>query len=125
MYTNVRHLLFVILGVVALFVTWPFAFDWMADGGNILNPIDFFGDAVDAGGTAAFLTMDMLIAWIVFMLWVVPDAKRVGLGARWGWAFIGLSYIGVSLAFPLYLVARERFGTLERRDAGDAKVAVS
>lgn len=119
MYTNIRHALFVALGISALFVTWPYAFDWMGDGGNILNPVDFFGDAIDAGGTAAFLSIDMAIAWVVFMLWVVPDAKRVGLGATWGWIFIGLSYIGVSMAFPLYLVVRERLGTpAQRPDAG-------
>lgn len=112
--TNIRHALYLLAGGVALLVTWPHAFDWMADGGNILDPVAFFGDAVDAGGTAAFLSLDMLVAWAVFMVWVVTDARRIGLGAKWGWAFVGLSYIGVSMAFPVYLVTRERF--LARRD---------
>ncbi|KRF17042.1 hypothetical protein ASG90_06835 [Nocardioides sp. Soil797] len=106
---NVKHALFVVLGLVALVTTWPHAFDWMRDGGNILNPLDFFGDAIDAGGTAAFLSIDMLIAWAVFMVWVVADTSRIDMGARWGWLFVLLSYIGVSLAFPVYLVARERY----------------
>lgn len=106
---NLKHGLFVVLGIVALFSTWPHAFDWMANGGNILNPVAFFGDAIKAGGTAAFLSIDMAIAWVVFMIWVVFDAQHIGLGLRWGWGFVGLSYIGVSLAFPLYLVVRERF----------------
>jgi hypothetical protein len=81
----------------------------MADGGNILNPVEFFGDAINAGGTAAFLSIDMAIAWLVFMVWVVFDAKQIGLGYRWGWIFVALSYIGVSMAFPVYLVTRERY----------------
>jgi len=81
----------------------------MDAGGNILDPVDFFGDAIDAGGTAAFLSLDMLIAWAVFMVWVVFDAQRIGMGAKWGWFFVALSYAGVSMAFPVYLVARERF----------------
>lgn len=107
--TNVRHAFYVLAGAVALILTWPHAFQWMAAGGNILNPFAFFGDAIAAGGTAAFLTIDMAIAWLVFMVWVVTDSKRIGLGYRWGWTFVALSYIGVSMAFPIYLVTRERF----------------
>jgi hypothetical protein len=109
MATNIRHAIYLGAGVLALLLTWPHAFDWMDAGGNILNPFDFFGDAIDAGGTAAFLSLDMLVAWAVFMVWVVTDAKRIGLGTRWGWFFVALSYIGVSMAFPVYLVTRERF----------------
>jgi hypothetical protein len=113
--TNIRHASFILAGVAALVLTWPHAFRWMAAGGNILNPIAFFGDAIAAGGTAAFLSIDMAIAWLVFMVWVVSDSKRIGLGYRWGWIFVGLSYIGVSMAFPVYVVTRERF--LEKRSA--------
>lgn len=121
MITTVKHAVFLILGAVALVVTWPFAFDWMGNGGNILNPVEFFGDAVDAGGTAAFLSLDMLIAWAVFIIWVVFDARRIGMGARWGWLFVALSYIGVSMAFPVYLVVRERF--LARRNTATENLA--
>jgi hypothetical protein len=107
--TNVRHAFFIIIGVIALLVTWPHAFEWMRNGGNILNPIQFFADAINAGGSAAFLSLDMAIAWVVFMVWVVFDTRRIGMGIKWGWFFVALSYIGVSMAFPFYLVTRERF----------------
>ena len=106
---NIKHAIFIILGIAALLLTWPHAFDWMGAGGNILNPFDFFGDAMAPGGTAAFLSIDMAFAWLVFMIWVVFDAKQIGMGYKWGWAFVALSYIGVSMAFPFYLVARERY----------------
>ncbi|WP_063007768.1 DUF2834 domain-containing protein [Nocardia kruczakiae] len=125
--TDIRHAPYIIAGIAALLLTWPHAFDWMRDGGNILNPIAFFGDAIDAGGTAAFLSIDMLIAWAVFMVWVVTDTARIGMGRKWGVFFIVLSYIGVSMAFPVYLVARERF-LARRGGAGSedaARVAVS
>lgn len=118
----VRQSFFVIIGVVALVTTWPHAFDWMDAGGNILNPLDFFGDAIDAGGTAAFLSIDMLVAWAVFMVWVVYDAQRIGMGAKWGWFFVALSYIGVSFTFPIYLVTRERF--LNSRPQAEAETAL-
>jgi hypothetical protein len=115
---SIRHTLYLAAGVLALVLTWPHAFSWMDHGGNILNPIAFFGDAIKPGGTAAFLSLDMLVAWCVFMVWVVTDAKRIGLGTKWGWAFVALSYIGVSMAFPVYLVTRERF--LDRSRAASA-----
>ncbi|WP_290866590.1 DUF2834 domain-containing protein [Aquabacterium sp.] len=106
---SLRHGFFLVVGIAALFLTWPHALEWMRQGGNILNPIQFFADAINAGGTAAFLSIDMAIAWVVFMVWVVIDAQRIGMGIKWGWFFVGLSYIGVSMAFPIYLVTRERF----------------
>jgi hypothetical protein len=111
---NLRHTVYVLLGIAATLLTWPHAFDWMRSGGNIFNAVQFFSDAIHAGGTAAFLSIDMAIAWIVYMIWVVTDAKRIGLGAKWGWFFLALSYVGVSLAFPVYIVTRERF--LQRHD---------
>jgi len=107
--TNIRHAFYILAGTIALVLTWPNAFTWIAAGGNILNPVDFFGDAIAAGGTAAFLSIDMAIAWLVFMVWVVSDSNRIGLGYKWGWLFVALSYIGVSMAFPVYLVTRERY----------------
>ncbi len=109
MATNIRHAFLLMLGLAALFLTWPHAFEWMRQGGNIFNPVQFFADAINAGGTAAFLSIDMAIAWLVFMIWVVVDTRRIGMGAKWGWFFVALSYVGVSLAFPVYLIARERF----------------
>lgn len=105
---NFKHAVLLLLGVGSLFVVWPFAFDWMRGGGNIMNPVSFFTDVYELGGAPAFLTVDIAVAWLAFMIWVVPDAKRIGLGAGWGWAFIGLSYLGTCFAFPVYLVVRER-----------------
>lgn len=114
---NIRHAFFLIAGAVALVLTWPFAFDWIGDGGNIGNPVEFFGDAMAPGGTAAFLSIDMAIAWLVFMVWVLFDARRIGLGYKVGVLFILLSYIGVSMAFPVYLVVRERYLARRQRPA--------
>jgi len=116
MATNIRHAFLLMLGLAALFLTWPHAFEWMRQGGNIFNPVQFFADAINAGGTAAFLSIDMAIAWLVFMIWVVVDTRRIGMGAKWGWFFVALSYVGVSLSFPVYLITRERF--IDRRKGG-------
>lgn len=107
--TTIKHALFVILAVGSLLLAWPHAFAWMAAGGSILNLPQFFLDSYRSGPAAAFLTIDILVAWIVFMAWAVGDAARIGLGAKWGWLFVALSFLGTCFAFPLYLVKRERF----------------
>ena len=103
-----RHALYLLIAFVSAGAAWAFGIAWMQGGGNILNLPSFFLDAFRAGDAAAFLTIDILAAWVVYMIWVVPDAVRVGLGARTGWLFLALSFIGTCFALPLYLVRRER-----------------
>jgi uncharacterized membrane protein len=103
-----KHILYIVLALFGLVTTWMHGFAWMAAGGNILNLYSFFHDAYVSGDAAAFLTIDILIAWGVFMIWVVGDAKKIGLGAGKGWLFVALSGLGTCFAFPLYLVLRER-----------------
>jgi hypothetical protein len=103
-----RHILYVVLALVSLVWAWSHGFAWMMAGGNLLNLPSFFIDAFNSGHAAAFLTIDILAAWLVFMIWVVGDARKIGLGAGKGWLFVGLSFLGTCFAFPLYLVVRER-----------------
>jgi hypothetical protein len=113
--TQIKHAFFILIAIASLFFTWPHAIDWVRGGGNILNPLSFFVEPYKLGGTSAFLTMDIAVVWIAYLVWVVPDAKRIGLGAKWGWIFFALSYLGTCFAFPLYLVMRERH--LDRQGA--------
>lgn len=106
--STLKHGLFVVFAVASLLAVWPHAFAWMQAGGNIINLPSFFIDSYHSGSAAAFLTIDIAVAWITFMIWVVGDAARIGLGARWGWIFVALSFLGTCFAFPLYLVMRER-----------------
>lgn len=111
----VRHALYILIAVASAAAAWRHGLAWVGEGGNLLLLPTFFLDAYRSGSAAAFLTIDILAVWIAFMIWVVPDAVRIGLGARKGWLYFGLSFIGTCFAFPLYLVARERH--LARRAA--------
>jgi Terpene cyclase DEP1 len=104
----VKHLIYIAAAVASVIWAWSHAFAWMAGGGNILNLPSFFIDSYNSGEAAAFLTIDIAVAWGVFMIWVVGDATKIGLGAKIGWIFLGLSFLGTCFSFPLYLVARER-----------------
>lgn len=103
-----RHALYIAIGTLSAAAAWWHGIAWVQGGGNLLLLPTFFLDAYHSGSAAAFLTIDILAVWIVFMIWVVPDAKHVGLGASKGWLYLALSFIGTCFAFPLYLVARER-----------------
>ncbi|WP_439620191.1 DUF2834 domain-containing protein [Hyphomonas sp.] len=105
---SLKHLALIIVALASLILTWPYAFAWIAGGGNIFNAYDFFADAIRPGGTGAFLSVDILIVWVVYVVWVVTDAQRIGAGMKWGGLFAILSYLGVCFSFPLYIVFRER-----------------
>ena len=106
---SIKHLVYVVLAVIALVAAWSHGLAWMASGGTLLNLPSFFIDAYNSGSAAAFLTIDIVVVWLVFMIWVVGDSQRIGLGARQGWIFVALSFLATCFAFPLYLVVRERF----------------
>lgn len=106
---SIKHLVYVVIAIGSLVAAWSHGLAWMAGGGNLLNLPSFFMDAYNSGSAAAFITIDILAAWLVFMIWVVGDSQRIGLGARQGWIFVALSFFGTCFAFPLYLVVRERF----------------
>ena len=105
---NVRHALYVVAALVSLVWAWINGFRWMADGGNLINLPSFFIDSYNSGPAAAFLTIDILVVWGVYMIWVIGDAARIGLGTGKGVLFALLSFLGTCFAFPLYLVVRER-----------------
>jgi hypothetical protein len=105
----IKHMLYIGLALASVIWAWSHAFAWMAGGGNILNLPSFFIDSYNSGSAAAFLTIDIAVAWIAYMIWVVGDATKIGLGAKTGWFFLALSFLGTCFAFPLYLVVRERY----------------
>lgn len=105
---SAKHILYIILALVSLVWAWSWGFQWIADGGNLINLPSFFVDSYKSGSAAAFLTIDIAVVWAAYMIWVVGDAIKIGLGAKTGWIFLALSFFGTCFAFPLYLVMRER-----------------
>lgn len=114
---NLRHGIYVLLAVVGLVWTWSQGIQWIQDGGNLLNLPSFFINSYRSGSAAAFLTVDIAIAWATFIIWAVNDSAKIGLGGRTGWAFVALSFLGTCFAFPLYLVVRERHLTSAKQSS--------
>jgi hypothetical protein len=64
------------------------------------------GDLVD-GPVATFATIDLLAVAVTAVVFMVVDGRRTGV-PLW-WLYVALVFlVAVSVAFPLYLVARTR-----------------
>jgi hypothetical protein len=115
----IRQLIYLVAAVVSLVWAWSQGLAWVANGGNLINLPSFFIDAYNGSPAAGFLTVDILFVWGVFIVWVLSDAKSIGLGSRVGAGFVALSFLGTCFAFPLYLIVREhhlaRSGNAERQ----------
>lgn len=93
------------LAAVGLMATWYYNGLYILGGGG-LGPAEFFGTAFANALTTA-ITIDVYCSALVFSVWVVTDAKRMGL--RRSWLYVVVCFcIGLAVALPLYLAQRER-----------------
>jgi hypothetical protein len=106
---NLRHAVFLIVGIAALILIYPHSFQYMDEGGNFFNIVEFFAAGIEHGGAAAALSIEMFAVCVVFWIWVIADSHRIRLGAKWDVFFTIISYVGISFFFPLYLILRERY----------------
>lgn len=72
---------------------------------------DFVG-ALFVNGAAGGFAADLLISSLVFWIYMLGEARRVGVTRPWIFVVVNL-VIGLSCALPLFLWARER--ALERQ----------
>ena len=56
----------------------------------------------------AFFVMDVLISSIVLWVFVLAEGRRLGMRNLWIYIVANL-FVGVSLAFPLFLYSRENY----------------
>ncbi|MCU1407500.1 MAG: hypothetical protein JWQ43_3803 [Glaciihabitans sp.] len=89
------------LSAVGLVGTWIY---------NVLSIVqlrDYVGDWISSGPSVTSLTVDILIAVIAASVFIVVEARRLGM--RHSWVYIVLTFV-VAFAFslPLFLAMRER-----------------
>lgn len=95
--------LYAVIAVVALVGTqWVLA-DYIAGPGSVSE----FLDATVDGNAATFLSIDLLAVAAAATIFMVVDGRRHSV--RFWWLYVGLVFaVAVSVAFPLYLIARTR-----------------
>lgn len=64
-------------------------------------------DGITANPAAGFVSIDLGVVALVAVVFMVVEGRRLGI--RWWWAYVALVFVvAVSVAFPLFLLARTR-----------------
>jgi hypothetical protein len=100
-----RQWLYAALAVAGFFGTLVFNLQFAREAGG------FDVAAFVAGGfanpAAASLTVDLLVALAAFLVWSFVEARRIGM-RRW-WVYVLVTFlVAFAVAFPLFLLARDR-----------------
>ena len=101
-----REWIYAGLAFVGLLVPSYFNVMYVVEGGNLLNPLEFFGHG---WGTPAArsITMDLWLAFFAFAAFAVVESRRIGMRHGWVYPLVAL-VTAFSFMFPLYLWMRER-----------------
>jgi hypothetical protein len=100
----VRTHLYLALFVVGTIVPYLSFVPWVMDHGFDISRMI---EELFANRISAFFALDVIIATVVFWVFVAFEAPRLGL--RHAWAPVAASLtIGLSSALPLFLFMRER-----------------
>lgn len=92
-----------LIALAALAATQGVLADYVSGGGSIGD----FLHATVHGDAATFTTIDLLAVATTATIFMVLDGRRVGV--RFVWVYVVLVFaIAVSVAFPLFLIARTR-----------------
>ena len=71
------------------------------------NDMDAMVDALTANPVVGFVGIDLLVVALVAAIFMVVEGRRLRIA--WWWAYVALVFlVAVSVAFPLFLIARTR-----------------
>ena len=100
-----RATIYALLSVAGLVGTWFFNVEFMRGDGS------FLGSGFLAGGfanpAASSFTVDLLVAFLAYLVWLFPEAKRVGVPHAWVYLLLGF-FVAFAFSYPLFLFVRER-----------------
>ena len=105
MSSSSRQIVFALLAVTGLIVTWYFNLQFIsASGGFSLTE---FIAATHVNAAASSISYDLLVVVVVFLFWSWTEARRLQM--RHWWVLIPLTFgIAIAFAFPLFMLLRER-----------------
>ncbi|TFC50035.1 MULTISPECIES: DUF2834 domain-containing protein [unclassified Cryobacterium] len=89
------------LAIVGLIGTWT----WNIQA--IMQASDFIGDWTMSGPAVSSLTTDLLVAAIAGSVFIIVEARRLGMRAGWAYVVFGL-ITAFAFTFPLFLAMRQR-----------------
>ena len=103
---TVRCGVYAVVSVVALIATWKQNLRYFGAGDFVAANWRFWGDTV-ANPAATSITVDIMMLVVALALFMVHEARRLGI--RFVWLYlVGGALIAISVTAPLFFIARER-----------------
>ena len=96
-----------LISVVALVVTWANLVPLVRRVGFWGAQWQFWHEDVLMNESSRFLIIDVLFFALAVVIWMVLEARRLGIPGVWLYVAVAV-LIGVSVAFPVYMIHRER-----------------
>ncbi|WP_158885698.1 DUF2834 domain-containing protein [Amycolatopsis anabasis] len=106
--------IYALVAAGALVATWWNNLAYFAQPGND-GILGFIRDGY-ANHAAASLTNDVILVAVAAIVWMFVEAHRIGLRHAWVYAVLSV-VIAISVAFPLFLIARQRKLAAARSEA--------
>lgn len=105
---KLRATLYFVLAAIGLIGTWSYNAIAIAEGRN------FFGDWMNSGPAVSSLSLDILVAAIAGVIFIVAEARRIKMKRSWTiLCLVTFFLVAFAFALPLFLGLREI--TLHRR----------
>lgn len=110
-----RRNIYLILAIAGAVLTWFFNIRFMLENPGMFDLFAFISGGL-ANPAAASLTMDITIACLTGFIWMIAEARRIGMKHVWVYIVLGCS-IAFAFAFPFFLFMRE--GVIHHRKNQD------
>ena len=118
---SIKKVIYVVLAVCGVLFPWYFNFEFMRQTGTGLLDFDLAGFVAGsyANPAASSLTVDLSVACLTFAVWMVVEARKLGM-KHW-WVYLVITFgVAFACAFPLFLLMRDkRLEELAEGRAGD------
>ncbi|NVB38262.1 DUF2834 domain-containing protein [Pseudenhygromyxa sp. WMMC2535] len=108
---------YLVAGILGAVIPWWFNLHAFAELGSAFTPRAFFMVGFEGSALLGSVAADFWIGSIVALVWMLVEAKRLGMKHRWAIVVWTLTIAWAS-ALPLFLLLRERH--LERTQLAQA-----
>lgn len=96
-----------VLAFLALLATWHQNLHYFGGGAAPGSAFATFWKETFANPAAASITLDLFLLVVAVSIWMVLEARRLGMPYVWLYIVVG-ALIAISVTFPLFMLMRER-----------------
>ncbi|PCJ46379.1 MAG: hypothetical protein COA99_02860 [Moraxellaceae bacterium] len=104
--SNVLIAIYLVVSALALFFTWSHIPEYLGHGFIEANKAFWIDALINANSAGKFLSIDILFLAFVCNVWMYIEGRRIGIKYITIYIIVGL-LVAISVAFPLFLAARE------------------